>query len=147
MNVLLSFGYTLLLNNTVGAVQTVGLDPYLGYLHVDEYNRPSLAVDLMEEFRPLLVDSLVLRCCNGGTVTHADFEPSEDPSRPILLSATGKRSFIRAFEERLRLEVLHPEGADGRPGKVAYRRCIELQARRLARAIQRNERYVPFTTR
>ncbi len=147
VNVLLSLGYTLLLNNVLGAVQTVGLDPYLGCLHVDEYNRPSLALDLMEEFRPLLVDSLVLRCCNAGTVSPAEFSPTDDRDRPILLSDAGKRSFVRAFEERLRLEVLHPEGAESGPGRVAYRRCIELQARRLARAIQRGGTYEPLVTR
>ena len=147
VNVLLSLGYTLLLNNVLGAVQTVGLDPYLGFLHVDVYNRPSLALDLMEEFRPLLVDSLVLRCCNAGTVGLADFSANDDPDRPVLLSDEGKRNFVRAFEERMRLEVLHPEGADSGPGRVSYRRCIELQARRLARAVQRGAAYEPLITR
>lgn len=147
VNVLLSFGYTLLLNNVLGTVQTVGLDPYLGFLHVDDYNRPSLALDLMEEFRPLLVDSLVLRCCNGGTLTLDDFSVGDDVERPMILSDTGKRAFVRAFEERMRLEVLHPEGADSGPGKVPYRRCLELQARRLARAIQRGTLYEAFGAR
>lgn len=147
VNVLLSLGYSLLLNNVLGMVETAGLDPYLGFLHVDEYNRPSLALDLMEEFRPLLVDSLVLRCCNGGGITPAEFTTTDDPERPILLSDAGKRTFVRAFEERMRLEVLHPEGSDSGAGRVPYRRCIELQARRLVRAIQRGGEYQPLVTR
>ncbi len=73
--------------------------------------------------------------------------PSEDPARPLLLSDAGKRAFIRAFEERLQFAVLHPEGADNGPGKVAYRRCIELQARRMARAIRQGIAYQPFSIR
>jgi len=147
VNVLLSFGYTLLLANVMHSVQTVGLDPFLGFLHTDAYNRPSLALDLMEEFRPLLVDSLVLRCCNERLLTPRHFGSSDDPLRPIVLHDDGKRSFVRAFEERMRLQVLHPEGADSGPGRVPYRRCVELQARRLARAIRTGGGYETFGVR
>lgn len=84
MNVLLSLGYTLLANKALGAVQTVGFDPYLGILHQLEYKRPSLALDLMEEFRPLLVDSLVLRVCSDGRIGPDDFAPG-DAERPVIL--------------------------------------------------------------
>ncbi|MFO7170783.1 MAG: CRISPR-associated endonuclease Cas1 [Chloroflexota bacterium] len=147
VNVLLSLGYTLLTHKMLGAVQAAGFDPYLGFLHQYDYGRPSLALDLIEEFRPLLVDSLVLRCCGDGRLTVADFAEGADPARPVVLSDEGKRRFIAAFEERMRTEATHPDGADGRPGKVTYLRCLELQARRLARAVQRGEAYEPFAAR
>jgi CRISPR-associated protein Cas1 len=147
VNVLLSLGYTLLMHKLLGAVQAVGCDPYQGFLHQLDYNRPALALDLMEEVRPLLVDSLVLRCCGDGRVTPADFTPGDDAQYPLVMSDAGKRRFVTAFEERMRTEATHPDGADGRPGKVTYLRCLDLQARRLARAIQRDELYVPFTAR
>lgn len=147
VNVLLSLGYTLLVHKTLGAVQAVGFDPYQGFLHQVDYNRPSLVLDIMEEFRPLLVDALVIRCCADGRLTLADFTSSNDSQHPIVLSDDGKRRFIAAFEERMRTEVTHPDGADGRPGKVTYWRCLELQARRLARAVQSDGAYQPWTTR
>ncbi len=147
VNVLLSLGYTLLVHKTLGAVQSAGFDPYQGFLHQVDYNRPSLVLDIMEEFRPLLVDALVIRCCADGRVTPADFTPSDDAAYPIILGDDGKRRFIAAFEERMRTEVTHPDGADGRPGKVTYWRCLELQARRLARAVQSDSLYQPWTTR
>lgn len=147
VNVMLSLGYTLLTHKMLGAVQAAGFDPYLGFLHQLDYGRPSLALDLIEEFRPLLVDSLVLRCCGDGRLTPEDFTPGADPARPVVLSDAGKRRFLTAFEERMRTEATHPDGADGRPGKVTYLRCLDLQARRLARAVQRDEAYEPFVAR
>ena len=74
VNALLSFGYALLANDIHSAVNTVGFDPYQGYLHVEHYGRPSLALDLMEEFRPLIVDSVVLTCVNKRIIGPEDFE-------------------------------------------------------------------------
>ncbi|NTV64741.1 MAG: CRISPR-associated endonuclease Cas1 [Oscillochloris sp.] len=147
VNVLLSLGYTLLAHKVRGAVQAAGFDPYLGFLHQVDYGRPSLALDLMEEFRPLLVDSLVLRMCGDGRIVAEDFSPGE-ASRPVILSDAGKRRFIGAFEERLRTEVTHPQGADSGPGRVGYLRCLELQARQLAQVVRSDAgRYSPFTAR
>lgn len=147
VNLLLSFGYTLLTHKTLGAVQAAGFDPYLGFLHSLDYGRPSLALDLMEEFRPLLIDSLVVRVCNDGRLRLEHFQPG-DEARPVIITDEGKRAFLTAFEERMRTEATHPEGADSGPGKVTYQRCIALQARRLARVIRgQQERYEPFTAR
>ncbi|RRR78335.1 MAG: CRISPR-associated endonuclease Cas1 [Candidatus Viridilinea halotolerans] len=147
INVLLSLGYTLLTHKAHGAVQAAGFDPYLGFLHQVEYNRPSLALDLIEEFRPILVDSLVLRVCGDGRVTTSDFSPG-DAARPVIFGDEGKRRFLSAFEERMRTVATHPLGSDSGPGKVSYLRCIELQARRLARAIREKEQpYEAFTAR
>ncbi len=147
VNVLLSLGYTLLTHKMLGAVQAVGFDPFQGFLHQLDYNRPALALDLLEEFRPLLVDALVVRCCSDGRIQPADFTICDDAQRPLLLSDAAKRRFVAAFEERMRLEVTHPDGADGRPGRVSYLRCLELQARRLARAVQQQTLYEPWTHR
>ncbi|WP_298814739.1 CRISPR-associated endonuclease Cas1 [Chloroflexus sp.] len=147
VNLLLSFGYTLLAHKVLGAVQVAGFDPFLGYLHSLDYGRPSLALDLMEEFRPLLVDSLVVRLCNDGRLRPEHFHAG-DEERPVVINDEGKRIFLAAFEERMRTEATHPEGADSGPGKVPYTRCIILQARRLARVIRgERERYEPFTAR
>lgn len=147
VNLLLSLGYTLLAHKVLGAVQAAGFDPYLGYLHSLDYGRPSLALDLMEEFRPILIDSLVARVCNDGRLRPEHFRTG-DEERPVIINDEGKRIFLTAFEERMRTEATHPEGADSGPGKVTYTRCIALQARRLARVIRGDiERYEPFTAR
>jgi len=146
VNVLLSLGYTLLAHKAQGAVQAAGFDPYLGFLHQHAYKRPSLALDLMEEFRPILVDSLVLRLCGDGRVTQGDFTLG-DEARPVVLGEDGMRRFLTAFEERMRTEATHPQGADSGPGRASYLRCLELQARQLARAVRDDARYTSFTAR
>jgi CRISPR-associated protein Cas1 len=143
VNVLLSFGYTLLTRSLEAAVETVGLDPYLGCLHADSYNRPSLALDLTEEFRSIVVDSVVLRCINTGLITPANFSRQDDPERPILMDDEGRNRYIREFEGRLAVKFDHPATDE----KVTYRRCFELQARTMAQAIQADGLYRPFVVR
>lgn len=143
VNVLLSFGYTLLTRQMEATVERVGLDPYLGCLHRDSYNRPSLALDLVEEFRAIVVDSVVLRCLNSELITPADFSRQDDPGRPVLLGEAGRNRFIREFEGRLALTFTHPALGE----KVTYRRCLELQARDMARAFQAGNAYRPFVVR
>ena len=143
INVLLSFGYTLLTHEFVSAIERVGLDPYLGFLHADSYNRPSLALDLVEEFRAIVVDSVVLRCLNSGLISPDDFEEQDDAKRPVLLKEKGKGRFIQEYEARLALKFTHP----ARGEKVTYRRCFELQAREIARIIQSDGLYRPFKVR
>jgi CRISPR-associated protein Cas1 len=143
VNVLLSFGYTVLLHNLTAAVEAVGLDPYIGCLHADSYNRPSLALDLAEEFRSIVVDSVTLRCLNSNLIKPENFSRQADPERPILLDDTGRNRFIREFETRLALTFTHPLSGE----QVTYRRCFDLQAREMARAFQSGEVYRPFTVR
>lgn len=132
VNVLLSFGYTLLAQIANGAVQTVGLDPFAGIFHQVAYNRPALALDLMEEFRPV-VDGVVLWCCRGGQITPADFtEGSAD--RPVVLSAPGCKKFIAAFEERMDKAYTHPILNQ----RLPMRQCVIEQARQLARRFLEN---------
>jgi CRISPR-associated protein Cas1 len=144
LNVLLSFGYTLLAHALEAAVNLVGLDPYIGFLHTTEYGRPSLALDLMEEFRPLVVDSVVLRACNGGIVRMEDFAPGDSEERPIVWSEEGRKRFIQEFEARLALSFLHPRLGE----RVTYRRCFELQVRHLADCLKQGiTDYQPFIVR
>jgi len=143
-NVLLSFGYTMLAHQIESAVEMVGLDPYLGTLHADAYNRPSMALDIMEEFRSIIVDSVVLRCINSQLITLQNFsEVPDNKDRPILLDDAGRHRFIQEFENRLAITFTHP----ARGEKVTYRRCFEFQARDMARAIQAEGLYQPFKVR
>ena len=130
-NALLSFGYALLGNSVEGAVYLAGLDPYLGFLHVVDYGRPSLALDLMEEFRPVLVDALVLDLVNHHRVQSEDFEARDGG---VFLQGAGRKRLIEAYQRRLADRVAYPVGAE-RVERISYRRCLEYQVRRLARVI------------
>jgi CRISPR-associated protein Cas1 len=143
VNALLSFGYTILTHNMEAAVRTVGLDPYLGFLHQVAYNRPSLALDLVEEFRPIVVDSVVLRCLNANLIRPQHFDEHGQPDYPVVMRDEGRAILIRELEARLALEFRHPETGE----RVTYRRCLELQVRQLARCLQGGEIYRPFTVR
>lgn len=143
VNALLSFGYTVLTHQVESAVRSVGLDPYLGFLHQTAYNRPSLALDLVEEFRPIVVDSVVLRCLNNEIILPDNFRYDPEAEYPVLLSDEGRRRFIREIESRLNLTFKHP----ARDERVTYRRCFELQARHLARCLQTGDVYRPFKVR
>jgi CRISPR-associated protein Cas1 len=141
VNSMLSFGYTLLVYTVQAAIRTVGLDPFLGFLHATEYSRPSLALDLMEEFRPLIVDSIVLRLVNTNTLTARHFEQPADAGGMVRLNAEAMRIFIQQFEERMQTEIKHPLTGY----QVTYRRCLELQVRQLARVITgQSSEYKPF---
>ena len=148
VNAVLSFGYTVLLHKILGAVQAVGFPPDLGDTYQPGYQPPALALDMNEEVRPLIIDSLVLRCCSDGRLTPDDFSEGDAESRyAVRMSDDAKRRFLTAFEERLRIKLTHPEGADRGPGEVDYYRCFELQARRLARAVRGGALYQPLVTR
>lgn len=130
VNILLSFGYTLLAHAAEGAVAATGLDPYAGFLHSVDYNRPSLAMDVMEEFRPL-VDGVVLWACNSGQVTPADFTPGDTAERPVVMSDVARRRFIEAYERRMEETFTHPRLGQ----KLTMRHCLLAQARQIAEAV------------
>lgn len=132
INAMLSFGYTLLGQAVEMAVLTSGLDPHVGFVHSLHYGRPSLMLDLIEEFRPIVVDSLVLRVLNNRWLTKDDFIWTDDTERPVSLSQEALRRFIGYFEKTMETAVSHPEVE----GKVTYRRCLHLQARQAARYIK-----------
>jgi CRISPR-associated protein Cas1 len=140
MNALLSFGYALLQKDTVSAVQLVGLDPYLGYFHTIDYGRPSMALDLMEEFRPILVDTLVLGLISRNQITPSDFVRTGRTERPLELAPAGLDLVLRSYEDRMAQRIKHPVAAQ----RVTYRRCLELQARQVAHVVLgRADTYVP----
>jgi len=128
VNALLSYGYTLLLHQCSAALQTVGLDAYVGYLHSSQYSKPALALDLMEEFRGPVVDSVVLTLVNNRILRADDFV---EELGSIRLKDAPRRTFLLKFEERLNTEIEHPTF----DYKATYRRCIELQARLLGKAL------------
>ena len=142
VNALLSFGYALLANDIHSAVNTVGFDPYQGYLHVEHYGRPSLALDLMEEFRPLIVDSVVLLCINKRIIDPEDF--TVELGNVYRLTDAARRKFLMQYEERKNTEIQHPIFEY----KASYQRCFELQARLLAKALKGEiADYPPFISR
>jgi CRISPR-associated protein Cas1 len=128
VNSLLSFGYSLLTGKVASAVQMVGFDHFVGYLHSSFYGRPALALDLVEEFRPIIVDSLVLSLLNRRMLRPDDFVVELGAYR---LKDEQRNVFFTQFEERLNEEVQHPIFGY----RVTYRRCLELQARLLAKVL------------
>ena len=140
VNALLSFGYSLLRHDVQGALNIVGFDPYLGYLHVERYGRPSLALDLMEEFRPLVVDAMVLSALNKRSLTAADFT-TEPLSSAVSLTVEGLRTFLRLYEQKKQSKFKHP--VMGR--QCTYQEAFEIQARLLAKYLMGEiEKYPPL---
>lgn len=141
VNCLLSFCYSLLVKDITASLQTVGLDPYIGFYHRPRFGRPALALDLCEEFRPILADSTVLRLINNGEVSEKSFVVR---SGGVALTNSGRRSVLAAHERRLAQEVKHPMFGY----TVSYRRILEVQARLLAaHLLGEVDRYTGFTTR
>jgi CRISPR-associated protein Cas1 len=141
VNALLSFGYTILTNAVASAVKTVGLDPMVGYLHQLRYGKPSLALDLVEEFRPLVVDSTVLTVLNNRMIEPGGFTYEIDVCQ---MNGATKRTYLSALEERLDTAIEHPVFGY----KATYRRCLELQARLLSKYLLGEiESYPPFIVR
>lgn len=142
VNSLLSFGYVLLTNEVLSACQVVGFDPYIGFLHMDRYGKPALALDLMEELRPVLVDSLVLSFINRRMAEPEDFEIGLGGVRRMKQKTLQK--FLSAWETKRRTLIRHPIFAKQTP----YWRVVELQARILGkRLIGETDHYVPFLIR
>ncbi|MEZ4644820.1 MAG: type I-D CRISPR-associated endonuclease Cas1d [Chloroflexota bacterium] len=141
-NALLSYGYTILLNQIMSAICTVGLDPYVGYLHTSQYGKPALALDLMEEFRPLIVDSVVIAIFNNSILKNKHFIP--ELGGAYRLTDYGRRTFLTKLEARFDETITHPTFNY----KATYRRSLELQARLLAKYLMGEiPAYPPFTVR
>ena len=139
VNVLLSFGYTLITQVANAAVRSSGLDVYAGFLHAVDYNRPSLGLDLVEEFRPV-VDGLVLWCCRSGYLTPDHFEAGTG-KRPVLLDQEGQKKFLSAFEKRMKKRFTHPI----RQQRLSIRQCMFEQATQLADCVREgNSNYQPM---
>lgn len=128
VNALLSLGYSLLSKDLTITAASVGLDPYLGFYHQPRYGRPSLALDLMEPFRPLIVDSAILSAINQRMVTEQHFISAGDS---VALTPEGRKAFFGAYEQRMDQLVTHPLFGY----RVSYRRILEIQTRLLARVL------------
>lgn len=141
VNALLSFGYAMLAKECTVALQGEGLDPWWGFYHQPRHGRPALALDLMEEFRPLIVDSAVLSAINTGMVKRSDFLISKGG---CVLKDGGRKAFIRAYEARLDQLATHPLF----DYRCSWRSMVRMQARLLARLLRRDiPRYVGIRTR
>jgi CRISPR-associated protein Cas1 len=143
VNALLSFGYALLQKDVMAAVQLVGLDSYLGFFHTVQYGRPSLALDVMEQFRPLLVDPLVVELINSGEIGLQDFARGGEQTRPVQIKPEAIGRVIRRYEEYATATVRYPLTGE----QATFRRCIELQTRQLARVVKgESQVYQPMTS-
>lgn len=134
VNAMLSFGYTLLVHEAIAALGIAGLDPAVGFMHQARWGRPSLALDLIEEFRPLIVDAVVLRCLTTGIIRADEFDT--DPDRGCRMNPRARHAFLAAYERRMLTLFTHePSGR-----RISYRVGIELQAKALARTILNPDR-------
>jgi CRISPR-associated protein Cas1 len=141
VNALLSFGYALLAKDCTVALLAEGLDPWWGLYHRPRHGRPALALDLMEEFRPLVVDSAVLTAVNTGMVTRSSFQQT---AAGCMLTARGRKDFIRAYEARLDQLVTHPVFNY----RCSWRSVIRVQARLISRWLRGDvPSYQPVRTR
>ena len=141
VNALLSFAYAMLAKDCFAAVCAVGFDPYKGFFHANRHGKPSLALDLMEEFRPVVADSVVLTLVNNEMLTPDDFLTWRDACH---LTDAGRKAFFRAYEQRKATEVTHPVYGY----KMTYARMLEVQARMLAAYVRGSvPAYTGFTVR
>jgi len=141
MNAMLSYGYTLLTSELVGICYAVGLDPYIGIYHRSRYGSPALALDLIEEFRAPLVDSLVLKLVNQKIIRPDDFYYKERPYKAVYLNRFGRKKFFKYYNDRLNVEITHPLFGK----RYTWRRILEIQARLMAKVITGEiDEYPPF---
>jgi CRISPR-associated protein Cas1 len=141
VNALLSYVYSLLCKDATATALAVGLDPYLGMYHRPRYGKPALALDLMEELRPLVGDSVVATVINNGEVRPASFVTRADGCN---LTPAGRAAVLGAYERRLGQEIRHPLFGY----RASWRRVMEIQARLLGRHLLGEiPRYVPMETR
>ncbi len=146
VNAMLSFGYTLLLNDMTTACQLTGLDPYLGCFHAIDYGRPSMALDLIEEFRPIIVDSIVLTAVNRFWIRLEDFgnhkiarsgeeidlpSPDGQAAPAVYMSAEARKKFLGWYEDRVNEQITYPITQE----RTTYRRIFSLQAQLMAKVI------------
>ncbi|MGI8517051.1 MAG: CRISPR-associated endonuclease Cas4g/Cas1g [Acidimicrobiia bacterium] len=141
INCLLSYAYALLVKDLTAVLFSVGFDPYLGFYHRPRFGRPALALDLAEEFRPLVAESTVINAVNNGELKPNDFVVR---AQGVALTQGGRKKFLTTYERRLDTEVRHPVFGY----QVTYRRVFEVQARLLGAVLLKEiPEYTPFMTR
>lgn len=141
VNAVLSFLYSMLIRQAMVSTLAIGFDPYLGFYHQPKYGRPALALDMAEEFRPVIADSAVLTLFNNAELKEADFIQR---AGSVALTRNGRKTVIKAFERRLDTLIRHPLFKYS----ISYRRVMEVQARLLGRFLLGElKQYPAFTIR
>jgi CRISPR-associated protein Cas1 len=141
VNAMLSLAYSMLAKDCTLAGLAVGFDPYIGFYHQPRFGRPAFGLDLMEEMRPLIAESVVLSCINNRVVTEKDFVCA---GQAVNLTPPGRKRFFQMYEQRMSSLITHPLFEY----KVSYRRALELQARLLAKTLTGEiAAYIPLLTR
>ncbi len=141
VNAMLSYAYSLLVKDITVTLHAVGFDPYLGFYHAIRYGKPALALDLMEEFRPIIADSVVLWTVNNRVLVPGDFIRR---GHGVAMTPAARRKFITAYERRMDSLVTHPIFGY----RISYRRVLEVQARLLGRHLLGEiPQYPSFRTR
>lgn len=139
VNAMLSFAYSLLTHDCASALESVGIDAYVGFLHKDRPGRSSLALDLMEELRPCLADRFVLTLVNNRVLSARDFDYQE--SGAVLLTDAGRKTFLKQWQERKKEKITHPYLDE----KLAWGMVPYAQALLLARYLRGDlDEYPPF---
>jgi CRISPR-associated endonuclease Cas1 len=126
VNAMLSLTYAMLVRELTATLSAIGFDPYRGFYHQPRYGRPALALDMMEPFRPILADSVVITAINNGEIKPGDFIRA---GRACALSPSGRKKMIAGFERRLAQEITHPIFGY----RLSYRRLLDVQGRLLGR--------------
>lgn len=141
VNALLSFGYALITNEMLSILCAIGFDPYIGYLHGINYGRPSLALDMVEEFRQPIVDRFTLNLINNRIFTVEDFKKKE--GKGIYLKDDSRKRYFIEYEK-----MMNTAFKDSQTGKkVTYRSLFKTQAHKLANTVQTKQSYQPFLMR
>lgn len=141
VNAMLSYAYSLLAKDLTVTALYVGFDPFMGFYHKPRFGRPALALDLMEEFRPIVADSIVISVINNGVISARDFT-KRGPA--VAFKDPARKKFIQAYERRMDSLITHPVFGY----RISYRRALEVQTRLLARVITKElADYRAFMTR
>lgn len=144
-NAMISFGYTILMNEIYGEIENKGLTPYAGFMHQDRERHPALASDLLEEWRAVIVDAVVMGLIQGHEVTINDFEKDEE-NGGIIFTKEARRAFLKRLEMRMQSEMNYLSYVSE---KTSFRKAIWLQVSELVKAIETAdfERYEPIRIR
>jgi CRISPR-associated protein Cas1 len=167
VNALLSFGYALLTSELVGALEAHGLDPYAGFVHSIQYGRPALALDILEEFRPIVADRIALSLINNGVLNAGHFEPCDKDGTPVAdeapstaqdleqppapqpsvggvrMNEEGRRRYLETYHRTMSAEVADRQVE----GRTSFRAMLHQQASRMRQAVLDEARYNPYTPR
>lgn len=139
INALLSLGYTMITNEILSMVSAVGFDPYIGFFHGINYGRPSLALDIVEEFRHPIVDALTLNLINNNILKETDFVSGEDGG--CYLTDESRRVYFNYYEKKLTNEfMLHNTET-----RTTFGKLFDIQAHKMAKTIMEDKPYIPFS--